>query len=75
MIQSDDQFTIRVIVDDDKAKVTIGTGHSEPSFKAWMAACEFFLATVARKSDVGFEKAMELLCSGATTYKPEGSKK
>lgn len=56
--------------EDDKAKVVIGISDDvDTTFTAWMCACEYFLHKTAQKSNAGYEKALELLCQGAMTYK------
>lgn len=40
-----------------------------PRFEVLMAACEYLLFITAQNSNAGFEKALELLCEGATKYK------
>lgn len=37
-----------------------------------MMATEFMIYKTAQNSNAGFEKAMELLCKGAMTYKNKG---
>ena len=34
-----------------------------------MCACEYLMCVVAAKSHAGFERALELLCQGAMTYR------
>jgi len=66
------QFIIYV-EHDNKAgisKVTIEHEEDCP-FKFWMAACEYLLHQVARRSSAGFERALELLCQGAMNYRNE----
>ena len=38
-------------------------------FKDMMCACEFLLHKTAQLSNAGYEKALDLLCKGAMTYK------
>ena len=55
---------------EDKARVVIGVNDDvKTEFAAWMCACEYFLHKTAQKSGAGYEKALELLCQGAMTYK------
>ena len=42
---------------------------SNADFIDWMMACEFMLHKTAQLSPAGYEKALELLCNGAMTYK------
>jgi len=50
-----------------KARVTIDVATCP--FEFWMCACEYMLHKTAQKSNAGYEKALELLCKGAMTYK------
>jgi hypothetical protein len=47
-------------------------GEDEPPFAFWMALSEYLIAITAKKSNAGFEKALELLVQGAMTYKDTG---
>ena len=69
-------FEISVCMDpEERREVEVvvaqpGAPHGEDhDFVWWMAACEYFLMLTSRKSNAGFEKAQELLCSGATKWK------
>jgi len=62
-----EEFVIRVEYIPNKAKVTIDV--NECPFSFWMCACEYLLHKTAQKSEAGYEKALELLCKGAMTYK------
>ncbi len=52
---------------DGSGKVSI-QGDSEAPFKFWMIATEYMMHKTCQKSNAGYEKALELLCKGATTY-------
>lgn len=58
-------------LEDGKAKVTITPDKDDvdDDFYFWMCACEYLLHLTAQKSRAGYEKALELLCKGAMTYK------
>lgn len=40
-----------------------------PEFHDWMMAAEYLMCVTAGKSDAGFEKALELMCEGACTWR------
>jgi ribosomal protein S27AE len=55
------------LLNDGKGLVRVGVP-KDWSFKRLMMACEYLLWVTAARSPAGFEKALELLCRGATTY-------
>ena len=55
-------------LDDGKGLVNIAIPDDWP-FEKLMMACEYLLCLTASQSLAGFEKALELLCAGATTYR------
>ena len=66
------QFVITVDIPENKqnARVTISADSiTENNFRFWICACEYFLHKTAQKSNAGYERAMELLCQGAMTYR------
>lgn len=72
MLEETHEFTIQVtkIGDWEKARVVIKPPpEAENDFGWWTSACEYLLAVTASKSGAGFEKALELLCSGAMVFK------
>lgn len=56
------------ILEDGKGLVNVAVPDNW-SFKRLMMACEYLLWVTAVRSPAGFEKALELLCRGATTYR------
>ena len=44
-------------------------------FGYWMTACEYFLHKTAQLSPAGYEKALELLCKGAMTWRDKETSK
>lgn len=45
----------------------------EQPFVYWMCLTEYLMAQVARRSNAGFEAALESLVQGAMTYKEQGA--
>lgn len=68
---SDVQIRITVSEEGDAARVDIERP-ANVDFKHMMCACEYLMAVTASQSNAGFEKALELLCKGATTYRTVG---
>lgn len=66
------EFTI--ITNSENKQVEIDTDETITEFIDWMMATEFMIYKTAQKSKAGFEKAMELLCKGAMTYKDKENK-
>lgn len=50
-------------------RVTIEVEETIIPFVDLMMATEFMIYKTAQQSEAGFEKAMELLCKGAMTYR------
>lgn len=66
------QFVINVEHDHKEGTSKVSIEHEEGCpFNLWIAACEYLLFRVARGSNAGFERALELLCQGAMSYKEE----
>ena len=63
------EFMIRVIEDEKSRNVVVAVSCSDESagFLYWMAACEYFMRVVAKRSPRDFDRAIELLVEGATT--------
>jgi len=59
----------RITTDYPAKQVFIENNEDETEFIDWMMAAEYLLFKTAQISKAGFEKAMELLCEGAMTYK------
>jgi len=73
-ILSQSKFTVQVIFygeeEDPKCQVAVSVEDDEGvPFPHLMCATEYMMALSAKYSKEGFEKAMELLMQGATTYK------
>lgn len=62
------EIVIRVFHRRDEVRVEIEADPEKVRFEDLMCATEFLIATTARQSDAGFEKALELLQNGAMTY-------
>ena len=60
------EFIIRTDPDNHFVDIQI---NDEAEFVDWMMACEFLMHKTAQLSSAGFEKALEILCNGATDYK------
>lgn len=55
-----------------KTMVTLDTeGGEDISFHTLMVAAEYLMFSVSRRSGAGFERSLELLCAGATTWKDQ----
>jgi hypothetical protein len=55
-----------ITTDFAKKEVIIENNEDETEFFDWMMATEYLIFKTAQKSKAGFEKAMELLCKGAS---------
>lgn len=62
------EFIIHTYLDRNLVRVYFD---EEPEFASWMMATEYMMCLTASKSNLGFEKCMELLMEGACTYKSE----
>lgn len=65
----EDRLEIEIVGSEDKefpVEICIPT---KWSFEQLMMACEYLMTITASKSKAGFERALELLCKGATTYR------
>lgn len=66
------QAEIRIRVfrshDGEEARVEVQADRDDVDFEDLMCATEFLIATTAKKSEAGYERALELLQEGAMTY-------
>lgn len=55
--------------DGEEVRVEIQADPEKVDFEDLMCATEFLIATTAKQSDAGYERALELLQHGAMTYR------
>jgi hypothetical protein len=60
--------------EDGSESAIVAVKHTEPEqpFVFWMCLTEYLMGQVARRSNAGFEAALESLVKGAMTYKEAG---
>lgn len=57
-----------ITTDPESSSVEIAVD-DDIEFVDWMMACEFLIQKTAQRSGVGYEQALEILCSGSMGYK------
>ena len=55
--------------DGDEARVEVQADREDVDFEDLMCATEYLIATTAKRSQAGYERALELLQEGAMTYR------